>query len=40
VNVLTDGAWLQIGAGNAYGPDLERSLVAAAEAIVATRPAS
>ncbi|KQS17385.1 hypothetical protein [Frigoribacterium sp. Leaf186] len=39
VNVLTDGSWLQVGSGNAHGPDLERVLVAAAEAIVATRPA-
>jgi len=40
VNVLTDGSWLQVRAGNTYEADLQGKLVAAAEAIVATRPAS
>jgi len=40
VNVLTDDSWVQVGAGNVYGEPLEGQLVAAAEAIVATRPAN
>jgi len=40
VNVLTDNSWLQVGAGNFDQAGLQAQLVAAAEAIVATRPAS
>ncbi|VXC06558.1 hypothetical protein [Frigoribacterium sp. 9N] len=40
VNVLTDGSWLQVRTSNTYEDSLKGLLVAAAEAIVATRPAS
>jgi hypothetical protein len=40
LNVWTDGSWLQLATGNTYEDSLQGRLVAAAEAIVATRPAS
>ncbi|KQO48062.1 hypothetical protein ASG28_11905 [Frigoribacterium sp. Leaf415] len=40
VNVVTDGSWLQVSASDVGETNLQAQLVAAAEAILATRPAS
>ncbi|ROS50261.1 hypothetical protein [Frigoribacterium sp. PhB24] len=40
VDLVSDGSWLQIGYASGATPEMESTLVAAAEAIVATRPAS
>ena len=40
VDLLSDGSWLQVGYASGATPEMKGLLVAAAEAIVATRPAS